>query len=487
VTTEKDSIVFDFSLLFEASKKLHGYLLHTWLKHYLDLILMNMRRLIGYGVLGPDGHPTEETDYRLFIDIEALDSEKLTYVLGFYLHIYSSHKKANHFLMRKDETKRVLYLRGFDYEGAVTSGGGVAMGYSSVDATRFTHGLAERLRPDFEIFTALSPRDLFLETVGTQKYFYGDYDGLIRACSEPIRSIYLNANRWQADVSKLIDRMDYFVVYVSSITESVLWELALLKKKKRAGDATVVFDEEAIVNKEVQFGMQERMKENEVYKVLWSKSRPKAPPPTAPELRESLSRDFLVVSPEEFFRDIDRHKTRIGMAQSPLGVGSREEPLPFRFFPALDASALKRLRDLDKSVGASIRGQISSQSITNLPWFLNNVQLKILTSLMLGRHDETGRALAVYAAVMDVARKQLFGADTRADDDADDPENRAHRRLEEHFELAYYASPRLLASGGSDEFGNYSEKALAVYGEVFASASEAVEHFCKQAARRGRA
>ncbi|HEV7889724.1 MAG TPA: hypothetical protein VGP08_03750 [Pyrinomonadaceae bacterium] len=486
MTTEKDSIVFDFRLLFEASKKLHGYLLHTCLKHYLDLIFLNMRRLIEYGALGPDGHPSEETDYRLLVDIEAFDAEKLTYVLGFYLHIFSSHKKANYVLTQKDETKRVLYLRGFDYEGSVSAGGGLAMGYSSVDTTRFTYMLAERLRPDFEIFTALSPRDLFMETAGTEKYFYGDYDGLIRACSEPVRSIYLNAKHWKADVSGLIDRMDYFVVYVSSITESVLWELGLLKKKKRAGDATVVFDEKAIANKEVQFGMQERMKETGD-KVLWSKSRPKAPPPTAPELRESLMRDFLVVSPKQFFRGIKRHKTRIGKAQSPLGVGSREEPLPFRFFPAQGASTLKRLRDFDESVDASIRKQISSQSITNLPWFTNNVQLKILTSLMLGRHDETGRALAVYAAVMDVARKQLFGADARADDDADDPESRAHRRLEENFALAYYASPKLLMRGEGHEFGGHSKKALAVYGEVFASASEAVERFFEEGLRRMRA
>jgi hypothetical protein len=280
--------------------------------------------------------------------------------------------------------------------------------------------------------------------------------------------------------------MDYFVVYVSSITESVLWELDLLKKKKRAGDATVVFDEEAIANKEVQFGMQERMKEADGYKVIWSKSRPEAPPPAAPELRESLTRDFLVVSPKQFFRGIKRHKTRIGKAQGPLGVGSREEPLPFRFFPAQGARALKRLRDLDESVEASIRGQISSQSITNLLWFLNNVQLKILTSLMLGRHYETGRALAVYAAVMDVARKPLFGADAPADDAADDPESRAHGQLEAHFELAHYASPRLMAYGESHEFGDNSKKALAVYEEVFASASEAVGRFFKEAFRRRR-
>lgn len=486
MTTEKDSIIYDFRLLFEASKKLHGYVLHTWLKHYLDLILLNMQRLKGYGALGPDGWPSEETDYRLSLDIDALDTEKLTYVLGFYLYILASHKKANYRLMKKDETKRVLYLRGFDYEGAVSFGGGLAMAYTSVDTGRFTHKLAERLRPDFEVFTALSPRDLFMDTIGTQKYFYGDYDRLIQASSEPIRSIYLNAKHWKADASWLFDRMDYFVVYVSSITESVLWELALLKKKKRAADTTVVFDEEAIANKEVQFDMQEHMEETGEAKVIWSKSRPETTPPTAPELRESLARDFLVVSSEQFFRGIKRHKTRIAKSQSPLGVGSREEPLPFRFYPAQGAGALKRLRDLDESVEASIRGQISSRSITNLPWFLNNVQLKILTSLMLGKHYETGRALAVYAAVMDVARKQMFGADAPADDTADDTETRAHVRLEAHYELAHHASPRLMAYGESHEFGDYSKKALEVYGEVFASASEAVESFFKETLRRGR-
>lgn len=488
MTTEKDSIVFGFRLLFEASKKLHGYVLHTWLKHYLDLTLMNMRRLVACGGVGPDFQPTEETDYRFRFDMEALDAEKLSYVLGFYLHILSSHKKANYWLMKKDETKRVLYLRGFDYEGSVSFGGGLAMSYESVDTGRFTHNLAERLRPDFELFTALSPRDLFAETAGTQKYFRDDYDRLVQACSNPIRSIYLNANHWKDDVSWLFDRMDYFVVYVSSITDSVLWELDQLKEKKRTADATVVFDESAIALKEVQFDMQERMEETAEARVVWSKSRPEAPTPTAPELRESLARDFLVVTSEEFFGDIERHKTRIAGSQGPLGVGSREGPLPFRFYPAQDEGEVKRLRVLYESLDASISGQISSQGITNLPWFLNIVQLKILASVMLGRHDETGRALAVYAAVMDVARKRLFVGDEPADDAARDSQRRADARLEENSELAHYASPSLIGYGESHDFVSKWEKAQAVYKEVYASASKSVGSFFDETDRiRGRA
>lgn len=483
VQLQKESIVFDWGFLLEASKKLHGYLLHTWFAHYLNLIAENMHRWIESGALGPDGQPTKETDYRLLFDFDAINIEKITYILGFYLFIFSSHKKANYFLMQESRTKRVLYLRGFDYEGATRTGGGLAMGYASVDTARFSHQLAEHLLPGFEIFTCLSPKDLFWDTVGPQKYFHGDFDRLIQACSEPIRSIHLNANHWQADISELIDRMDHFVVYVSSITASVLWEIEQLKKKKRTGQTTIVFDEEAIANKKIQDGMQEKMKELFRDDVIWSKSHTETETLMPAKLREELTQSFLVVSPDDFFKQIKQLKARIKKARARTGIKSRHEPFPFRFSPALDAAELKRIYDFDATVEAVIRKQIAAKRITNLPWFLNIVQLKIYTSLMLGKHDETGRALAVYGAVMDVVGKQ-FSNQPSEDVMTEDQKTPAREKLLDHFEMADYASPRLMAYGNSHEFGDYSAKALGVYAEVSAAASAAVEGFYKDAYRR---
>lgn len=472
----------DLRFLFEASKNLHGYLIHTWFTHYLDVIVANVRRLLDRGAVGPEGQPTEQTDFRMMFDFDALDIEKVTYLVGFYMYVMASHKKANFFLMREEPTRRVLYLRGFDYEGATATGGGMAVGYSSTHTTRFNRILAEQLRPEFEIFTALSPRDLFWETSGAQRYFHGDYDGLIRASSNPIRSVHLNANHWREDVAWLLDRMDHFVVYVSSITESVLWELELLRDSGRAADVTVVFDEDAIDNKEMQEGLQEAMGRRHVGDVLWSKGRPDDERPTPAELRDRLARSFVVVSPDGFVDGIEAHRSRIREASSPLAVGSREDPLPFRFFPALDPEPLERIRDFDGAVDAEIAARIAERSITNLPWFLNLVQLRIYTSLMLGRHDQTGRALAVYGAVVETVRRRLMAE--ASDGLSAEQRAAALSRAEEHAGMAAYAAPRLMALGETHQFGDYSAQARTTYDELFAAAAEAVESFFAEAGRR---
>lgn len=72
-------------------------------------------------------------------------------------------------------------------------------------------------------------------------------------------SIYLNARSWRQGVADLLDRMDHYVVYVSSITESVLWELGQLDTDERRRRVTVVFDEETIDKKEGQLALQDAM------------------------------------------------------------------------------------------------------------------------------------------------------------------------------------------------------------------------------------
>lgn len=160
--------------------------------------------------------------------------------------------------MNRYEGKQVLFLRGFDIEGSLASGGNLAMGFSSIDATQFNSTLGKLLRPHFELFKALSPKDVYWETVEAQHYFYGDFEGMIRFAGQPMRSIYVNALQWKEDIAHLLDRMDYFIVYVSSTTESALWELEQLITDDRRTRVTVVFDEEAIKTKKMHLGFQDK-------------------------------------------------------------------------------------------------------------------------------------------------------------------------------------------------------------------------------------
>lgn len=99
---------------------------------------------------------------------------------------------------------------------------------------------------------------------------------------------------------------------------------------------------------------------------------------------------------------------------------------------------------------------------------------------MLGHHDESGRALAVYAAVTDVARNRLLSAAGRSDRLLKKQWPQIRKRLEQHFEMAEYLSHTLLSYGQSHEFGDYRALAKEIY-ETFAAASEAIEDFFEKA------
>ena len=83
------------------------------------------------GAIGRDAEPRKEADYVLLFDFNAIDVDELTYFIGLHQFIYCSHKKTNCILMQESDRKRILYLRGFDYEGSVKVGGGIALGFSS--------------------------------------------------------------------------------------------------------------------------------------------------------------------------------------------------------------------------------------------------------------------------------------------------------------------------------------------------------------------
>lgn len=476
-------LMFDQRLLGQAAKKLHGYLLYRFHAKYLQLVVANMERLVRTGAVGPDAMPTPQTDYVRAFDLDALDLEKTVYLIGFYVHILSSHKKLNSRLMAKNDRRRVLCLESFDYYSAVYAGDGVAHGLMTSDTWRFTSGLGDRLSGEFDLVKALSPEDLWWETIVSQSYFNGDYEQLIRMVGEPIGKFYTNAHHWRDDVSGLVDRMDYFIVYVSAITESVLWEIDLLESRGRTEHTTIVYDAAAIENKVMQSSMQEFVKSAYPENVLWPLRGDQAHAIDATALRDRLARRFLLVSPEEFFACIDVQRDRITAARAPVGLGRREQPLEFRFRPAVEADVLGEIHERDQRIAVEIGRLVRQRAITNLPWFFVQVQLRLYTSLMLGNHVETGRGLAAYAAVVGVVRRELATGTWLRDRMRKKWRKRFLGLLDEHFEMAEYISKFLLSYGGSREFGDYRATANETYDDTFTATTQAVEEFFRRSAR----
>jgi hypothetical protein len=479
VLPDQEANVLDFSLHYLAARSLLGYFVNTAFHEYLTFIVGNLARWYRQGLIQSPMEPTPLGTYSMLFDFSAIDIGKISYINGIYFYILACHKGANFRLMHRFEGKEVLYLRGFDFEGSFATGDKIAAGFSTVASSAFNEVVSKDLSPHFAVFKVMSPKDIYWETITAERYFYGrgDFTDIIALARYPFSSIYLNASRWKQDVSNLLDRMDHFIVYVCSITESALWELDQLDTDERRGRVTVVLDEKAIQGYESQIDLQDKLKQDFDDKMIWTKEAPQ-PRYSVAEVRAKISSKFLVTTPEDFEKNIADHCKRIAASSSRLAPGARETCLDFYFYPALDDAKLKQLRDSSAQLQAHIDACVGEKGINCLPLFLNNLQLRIFMTLLMGEHHETGRTLASYAAVMDAA----FDYYTQ-NVDALSAEGRERHlaALESHIEMARHIGGHMLSFGKSHQFENFSASATADFATAFHTTKPAVAKFFETA------
>jgi hypothetical protein len=195
------------------------------------------------------------------------------------------------------------------------------------------------------------------------------------------------------------------------------------------------------------------------------------------ELREHLSAKFRLTSPEAFAHDIEDHRRHIAPSSACLGPGARETHLDFRFHPAIDDATLTELRVHSSALQARIAARTRDRRIDCLLLFLSDVQLRIYFTLLMGEHDETGRAFAAYAAVMQSAIDYYSqsGAIVGAL-----PENSRDRHLDilaDHRDMGYHIGLRMLPYGKADEFGDYTAIAERELASTFDATRAAVDAF----------
>ncbi|MDQ3789083.1 MAG: hypothetical protein M3422_17790 [Actinomycetota bacterium] len=473
----------DLPLLFEMSKKLHGFLFHDWCGRYLGSVAESLRRLSEQGYLGADWQPSPATDHLLALDVDALDLEKLTDIVGLYFYIYASHKATNRRLAGDPGVRRVLYLRGFEYQTDIGIGpagkAGLAYTLMTPDSWYFTHNLAERLRGEFGLLATLAPEDVYFARYDAKRYFDRlDYLGVMNMAARSPSAFYLNARHWRHDLAKIADRVDYFVVYLSSLTESSLWEISLLREKGRQSDVTIVFDPDAAQAKQSQADFDTNFARHVSGTVIWPGAAVHDREMTADQWHDRLSSEFHVVPPERFFASLDHIRQRIASASGPACPDERRVPIEFRFEPAADPSDVDKLHKLQRQLMSVTRALAEERSITNLPWYLNVLRVAVLAGLMLGRHDESGRALARYAATVSVLRDRFFpDGRTPADGVTVADPARLLDTLADHSSAAETIGWTLLSLGKSDEFGDYRRLATDSYDEEFGVTRSAVESF----------
>lgn len=465
---------YDVELLDDASKSLLGYFMYRWYRGYLAAVNTVLRDEYEAGLITDLTTPTRVGRSMLF-DFRALDLDKLEYLVGMYVYVYLSHKYANFRLMHQFDGKQVLFLRGYDVEGAVSTGDDVALGTYSFDTMLFGSKLRDLLGDECNLFKVTSPMDLYWESVDAQRYFWGDYTGMQQLVGQRPNSLYLNAQDWMAGLSRLLDRMDHYVVYACSLTESAMWEMDQLDTDDRRHRVTVVFDEEAIAKNTGQTDLPTNVAANLGLDLLWSKERT-VPVRTAAELRDYLSARFLVTTKDEFESQIEKHRTRIASSASQLVPGKRETWFDFEFRPAVSPDKLDRLRAIAAKLDDLVAGAIRD-GIECLPLFFAQVRLRIYTTLMLGRHDETGTALAIYAAIVQAASDYYEPAGDRPG--ALSAQNRDHllATLEAHRDLSRAAGRTIAGLGRSHEFESIFEATSAAWEATFESTKSTVGRF----------
>ena len=473
----------DLTLLAKASTRLLGYFVHRWFRLYLVMITNSLRDLFVKGLIDGLDRPTPQ-GRRVLFDFGALDAEKLRYLIGYYTYVMSCHKGANYRLMHRYDGKQVFYLRGYDLDmsvpsGEMTRGEGLAVGASTMHTQTFGWKLQDLIGEDVRLFRVLSPKDVYWDTIGlAHRYFHGDFDGVVRSAMSQAGSVYLNAQHWQEGVLDLLDRMDHYVVYASSITPSLLWELAQLDTDERRGRVTVVFDEEAIDRGEEHVAMQARLEAQYGERVIWTKDV-NAPLENVQEFRARLGERFVVTTPEDFEAHIEHHLARIMEGSARVAPGERETWLDFDFRPALDEPELQQLQSFSVEMRRLIDTAVATE-VECLPLLLAQVQLRIYATLLFGEHDLTGEALGHYGGIM---RAALDYYEPEGKIGAISARNRESHldMLRENLHLAEHAGPALLAFGRSHEFDDYPNTASERFDAAFeVSRSAAGRFFAKR-------
>lgn len=460
MTEQTAADLIDFELLDEAAKRLLGYYVYRKFRAYLGSITSSLHGQYQDGLSEGLTLPTARGRATLF-DFRALDYNALIEVVGVYMYVLACHKSANWRLLQRDDAKRVLYLRGYDVEAAFSSGGGIAAGLSTMDTGGFTLKLPSLL--ELRLFKVLSPKEVDRETVTAERY-YDDFDTMTQWINQRPAAVYLNALHWKEGVLELIPRMDYFVVYVSSLTESALWELEQLNTDDRRDRVTVVFDEDAIDKKVDQLALQEAMK-GRLGEAIWTKQG--GPPSlTTSEVRKGLAKVFRVMDPDEFEASIDDVKRCIDDSEAELKPGAREMSLNFEFYPSVQRGDLKRLREMSERL-ADLVAVGQTGPIDCLPLYVAQVQLRIHVTLLLGEHAETGRALAAYAAVMRSAYDHYASTGKRAGELPEENRPQLLKMLDNHGGFAEYVGGLLLSYGRSHEFTSQLERANAIWDLIF--------------------
>ena len=323
----------------------------------------------------------------------------------YFVFIYMSHKFQN--IKRRQvasgslDTSTILYLRGADYQLAV-SRKGAGVGHSTMEDVLFDYAIIKELRKRFNVVKALSPSDLSwaMREIGSFLMSHGNFLGSVAEFARRYDSgVFLNPSFWKDQVLELFPSASLFLVYVSNQSNGLSYELESLAARGLETHTIVVLDEGRFGSRESFFALQDRLSKG------------------GHDPHLSVNRDACTVEdPNAFERLVSTfpHQVMVGEDKGIVlseiealipAVSRREVALPaefpFEFKIALNVAQDEQVSTLRRRVSGFIKDSLSQEAVANWPVLRLHIEMDVFLNLIYGRILDAALSTARYAAIAD--------------------------------------------------------------------------------------
>jgi hypothetical protein len=388
--------------------RLHGRDLYNMFALYGAELQGDIYDLTDQHLMGNDLRPSSSGKMVLVPAMAPRNAKRMRYAWDYFTFIFMSHKIQNirrrHTIPTAKHPPILLYLRGADYELAITNEG-AAISHSTTDDFYFGADYLRPLRHRFNIVKALSPSDLSwaMKDIGN---FLGEHGSNLQSVAEFARiregGVFMNPANWKARLAELLPSAALFLVYVSNQSNGLAYELESLLAAKAQDQAILVLDERRFGSREPFFALQERLTNSGDHLYL------------------SVDRNACTVDdPDRFERLVACFPHRIPLgadsaqvlreieALIPLAQRASVAPpleFPFEFAPSLAPTDAEQVETIRRDVRQFIEQSLSAETVSNWPVLLLYFELDIFFGLAFGDTLSAAASAARYAAVADFTR-----------------------------------------------------------------------------------
>jgi hypothetical protein len=316
---------------------LYGRDLYNVFAAFAHCIQQEIYDLIHEGYMDTDLRAAQPSSLVVVPQVSLPTTRRMRYAWDYFVFIYMSHKIKN--IKRRQvasgslDLPTILYLRGADYQLAVSEAG-AGVGINTMQDTNFS-SILDPLEDRFDVLRALSPGDLDW-SMKQIDFYLASHGNYLSSIAEFARSndggVFLNPATWKTAVLDLFPAASLYLVYVSNQSNGLLYEIESLSASNLEEHTILVLDENRFGSRESFFAMQARLEEAEKH------------------LYEYVIRDACAVEdPEAFERLLVRFPHTVTLTGDAVAVRREIETL----IPVVRREEVERPAEIPFNLGAS--------------------------------------------------------------------------------------------------------------------------------------